>query len=241
MCTLRRVRLAADEPQDVCLRAPARARGPGGIRLDGRRQCARLCDAGSPTTVGQHVRVTVSHNRGRPWCLRKFSGSIVRVTSVLCLPTKPCPQILIAPQTIARFSFRVTRSTSSTGGGTGGSGGTGGQTSGPTFAGLTSATECIPGLAKQLPVQRTVTLTWSAATDPTTPSSQIVYDIFYSPTSGGENYSSPSKTSAPGAASGSFVVAGTSAAYFVVRARDTAGREDQNTVERIAVNTCTNA
>ena len=105
----------------------------------------------APTTVGQHVRITIAHKRGRNWCLRKFSGRIVRVTSVLCLPTKACPQILIAPQTIARFSFRVTRSTSSGGGGTGGGGTGGGQTGGPTFAGLTSATDCMPGPAKCCP------------------------------------------------------------------------------------------
>ena len=91
-----------------------------------------------------------------------------------------------------------------------------------------------------LPTVRTVTLTWSAATDPTTPSSQIVYDIFYSSTSGGENYSAPNWTSGAGATSDTVKISGFAAAYFVVRAKDTAGREDQNTVERIAVNTCTN-
>lgn len=194
----------------------------------------------APTTAGQHVRVTVSHTRGRNWCLRTFSGRIVKVTSVLCMPAKACPQILIAPQTVARFSFRVTPATSSGGGGTGGGGTGGGQTSGPTFAGLTSATDCMPGPVKPLPAYRSVTLKWSAATDPNTPSSQIVYDIFYSTTSGGEDYSTPSWTTGPGATSYTVQLMSYAAAYFVVRARDTAGHEDQNTVERIAVNTCTN-
>jgi hypothetical protein len=195
----------------------------------------------APTNLGQHVRVTVAHKRGHNWCLRKFSGRIVKVTSVLCLPTKACPLVLIAPQTIARFSFRVTRASTSGGGGTGGSGGT--QTGVPIFAGLVSATYCVPPTPKTpgvLPAQRTINLSWNPATDPATPSSQIVYDVFYSTTSGGENYSSPIETTTPGATSDTVQISGYAAAYFVVRAKDAAGREDDNTVERIAVNDCTN-
>src|SRR5436190_22746796 len=70
----------------------------------------------------------------------------------------------------------------------------------PTFAGLESATTCIPG-----PVGggRTTSyhLSWDPATDNRTPSSQIVYDIYQATTSGGEDFSAPTYTTAAGATS----------------------------------------
>jgi hypothetical protein len=75
-------------------------------------------------------------------------------------------------------------------------------------------------------------LSWQPATDNTTPTAQILYDVYLATTPGGENFSSPTWTTAPGATSfetpglashGSF--------YFVVRARDRAGNEDHNTIE----------
>ena len=85
---------------------------------------------------------------------------------------------------------------------------------------------------------RNVTLSWQAATDPNTPSSQIVYEIFYSATSGGENYSNPSWTTGPGATHFTVVLNSFANAFFVVRARDKAGNEDHNTIERMAVTHC---
>jgi hypothetical protein len=81
-------------------------------------------------------------------------------------------------------------------------------------------------------------VSWDPATDPATPSDKIVYDIFYSSTPGGENFASPLATTGPGQTSYSGTLPGSGAAYFVVRARDTAGHEDTNRVEKQAVNTC---
>jgi hypothetical protein len=108
----------------------------------------------------------------------------------------------------------------------------------PVFAGLQGAFACTPG--PQRPGQTTpFTLSWEAATDDVTPSSQIVYDIYLASTSGGENFSKPTWVTEPGATTfrtpglpshGTF--------YFVVRARDRAGNEDRNTLERLGSDPC---
>jgi hypothetical protein len=97
---------------------------------------------------------------------------------------------------------------------------------------------CIPG--PERPGQTiTYTLSWDPATDDVTPSSQIVYDVYYATAPGRENFAKPTWTTARGATS--FTTPGLSAsapAYFVVRARDRAGNEDGNRVERRGVNRC---
>jgi hypothetical protein len=84
----------------------------------------------------------------------------------------------------------------------------------------------------------TYRLAWDPATDPVTPSSQIVYDVFYATAAGGEDFAHPSWTSPPGATGLGVSTPNRAPAYFVVRARDQAGLEDQNTVERQGVNQC---
>jgi hypothetical protein len=108
----------------------------------------------------------------------------------------------------------------------------------PTFAGLQSATTCIPG-----PIgggqTTSYSLRWDPAADNRTPTGRIVYDVYQASTSGGEDFSSPTYTTPPGATS--FATPPLSAdkqVYFVVRARDKAGNSDSNTVEREGVNTC---
>jgi hypothetical protein len=108
----------------------------------------------------------------------------------------------------------------------------------PTFAGLQSATTCIPG-----PIgggqTTSYSLSWDPAADNRTPTGRIVYDVYQASTSGGEDFSSPTYTTPPGATS--FATPPLSAdkqVYFVVRARDKAGNSDSNTVERQGVNTC---
>jgi hypothetical protein len=108
----------------------------------------------------------------------------------------------------------------------------------PTFSGLKSATTCIPGPIGE---GRTSSyhLSWEAATDNVTPSSQIIYNIYQATTAGGEDFSTPTYTTAPGGTS--FDTPQLSSAktfYFVVRARDKAGNEDSNTVEREGQNLC---
>ncbi|MGI8506039.1 MAG: hypothetical protein ACR2MK_04410 [Solirubrobacteraceae bacterium] len=181
-----------------------------------------------PSQRHAHLRVTLNPKRlGGTWCAGRFHGRIQEVTTILCPRLRACPDIVIAPRTITRFSFRVNPVPVGTPGGP--------PTTGPTFAGLQSATTCSPGPINVVPKERIFTLTWSAATDPVTPSSEIVYDIYYATTPGGENFSTPSWTTQAGATTDSVGGAG---AYFVVRARDQAGLEDHNTVERAAVNMC---
>ena len=107
----------------------------------------------------------------------------------------------------------------------------------PKFAGLKSATTCVPG-----PIGGQSTsyhLGWEAATDNVTPSTKIVYDIYQATSRGGEDFSSATYTTSRGATS--FTTPPLPADkdfYFVVRARDRAGNRDSNQVERQGVNLC---
>jgi hypothetical protein len=108
----------------------------------------------------------------------------------------------------------------------------------PTFGGLKAATTCIPG-----PISggRTTSyhLSWDPATDNRTPSSQIVYDVYQATAPGGENFSVPTYTTAPGATSfDTPQLPADQTFYFVVRARDRAGNSDSNKVERQGQNLC---
>ncbi len=200
-----------------------------------------------PAAAGAGMRAVLRPGGRRPWCTGRFHGRLVAYASTACTPgpARACPLLVIAPRTLARFSFRVRPSPSnsggsSTGGGTAGGSGTGTGAASPTFGGLQSATTTCPGAAPihSSPPGKTYTLSWLAATDPVTPSSGIVYDIFFAATPGAENFSSPTWTTAPGAAAYSGQLATSGSAYFVVRARDQAGHEDANTVEKLAVPSC---
>jgi hypothetical protein len=108
----------------------------------------------------------------------------------------------------------------------------------PKFAGLQSATTCIPG---PIGGGRTTSyhLRWDPATDNVTPSSRIVYDVYQATTPGGEDFATPTYTTAPGAtAFDTPPLATDKTFYFVVRARDRAGNRDSNTVERQGQNLC---
>jgi hypothetical protein len=98
------------------------------------------------------------------------------------------------------------------------------DTTPPTFAGLAAITNV---------TATSVQLNWLAATDPQTPTSELVYDVFQSTTPGGEVFiAPPAATSAAGALSISLTnLPPSSVLYWVVRARDLAGNEDTNTVE----------
>jgi hypothetical protein len=107
----------------------------------------------------------------------------------------------------------------------------------PTFAGLKSATTCIPG-----PVggqAASYQLDWDAATDNVTPSAKIVYDVYQATKSGGEDFSSPTYTARHGATTfKTRPLPADQNFYFVVRARDRAGNRDSNLVEREGTNIC---
>ena len=94
----------------------------------------------------------------------------------------------------------------------------------PTFAGLKSATTCIPG---PIGPGRTTSyhLRWNPATDNVTPSSKIVYDVYQARRSGGEDFSTPTYTTPAGATSFDTPPLATDKTfYFVVRARDKDGQ-----------------
>jgi hypothetical protein len=59
-------------------------------------------------------------------------------------------------------------------------------------------------------------------------------------TSGGEDYAQPTATTTPGATTYTLQAPNSvGPVFFVVRARDTAGVSDNNTVQRGAVDSCT--
>ncbi len=107
----------------------------------------------------------------------------------------------------------------------------------PKFAGLESATTCVPG-----PIGGQSTsyeLRWDPATDDVTPSTKIVYDIYQATAPGGEDFSSATYTVRRGATSFTTpALPANEVFYFVVRARDRAGNRDSNQVERQGVNLC---
>ena len=108
----------------------------------------------------------------------------------------------------------------------------------PTFAGLMSATTCIPG-----PIGGVGTtsyhLSWDRATDNVTPSKRIVYDVYQATAPGAEDFSTPTYTTPSGATSFDTPPLATDKSfYFVVRARDKAGNRDSGTAERQGQNLC---
>ena len=108
----------------------------------------------------------------------------------------------------------------------------------PTFAGLKSATTCVPG---PIGGGRTTsyTLRWDAATDNVSPSSTIVYLVYQANAPGSEDSSTPTYPTAAGVTSfATPPLPADKAVYFVVRARDRAGNIDSNTVEREGQNLC---
>ena len=190
--------------------------------------CVSSFDARAPDgAAGALIRVVLgtARIRGR-WCTGRWTGRIEELETPVCKEGQACPQFIILRGVIGRFMLTVTSVP------------TPGAGSGPSFAGLQSAFACTPG--PQRPGQTTpFTLTWKAATDPLTPSAEIVYEVFVSSTPGGENFSKPSWTTRPGATS--FRTSGLASHgtfYFVVRALDRAGDLDANRVEVRGVDPC---
>jgi hypothetical protein len=108
----------------------------------------------------------------------------------------------------------------------------------PSFAGLEAATTCIPG-PSGTGRSSSYHLRWDAATDNATPSNEIVYDVYQATRPGGEDFSTPTYTTAAGATSYATPPLPEDRAYsFVVRARDRAGNRERNRVERLGENLC---
>lgn len=108
----------------------------------------------------------------------------------------------------------------------------------PVFAGLKSATTCVPG---PIGPGRTSTyhLSWAPATDNVTPSRRIVYEVYQATMPGEEDFSAPTYTTRRGVTTFDTPPLATDEYfYFVVRARDRAGNEESNTVEQEGQNLC---
>ena len=96
----------------------------------------------------------------------------------------------------------------------------------PVFAGVTSVTTAS---------EASLTVAWSPASDTLTPTAGIVYDVFLSTTSGGENLNLPDAVSAPGATSVTITgLPNASTTYYaIVRAVDAAGNVDTSPEDTI--------
>jgi hypothetical protein len=171
------------------------------------------------------VRVTLSPKAlGGRWCPGRFRGQVEEIATPYCPAHRLCPAFVVLIRTVGTFSFRVNPPS--------------GDAQAPTFAGLDRALACTPGA--QRPGETTpYNLSWQGATDNRTAASHLVYDIFMASSPGTEDFLQPTWTTAPGVTS--FRTPGLPShgiVYFVVRARDVAGNEDTNRVERAAVDPC---
>jgi CARDB len=109
----------------------------------------------------------------------------------------------------------------------------------PVFAGLESATTCLPGPAGGPTRSSPYNLKWSPARDAVTPAGELVYDVFQTSVPGTETFSTPTYTTPPGATAFTTPpLSDDQPYYFVVRARDRAGNRDANRVERLGANLC---
>lgn len=223
--------------------------------------CVVSIDVRAQIISGSRLRVSLDPRKlGGSWCPGVYHGRIEELQTVVCPHGKLCPTHALTRGILGRFTLHVKPGAqpSSTGAGTPPLGtappppstppGTappppstpppvGADTTPPTFAGLQSAYYCHGGPVRENePVS--FGLTWKAATDDVTPSSQIVYDIYMASTSGGEDFSRPTWTTAPGVTEYKTPELPSEGTYFVVRARDQAGNEDQNKVEREGGNIC---
>lgn len=109
----------------------------------------------------------------------------------------------------------------------------------PVFAGLASATTCIPGPAGGPTRSTPYNLKWSPGSDAVTPAGELVYEVFQTSDPGTETFSTPTYTTLPGATTFTTPpLPDDRPYYFVVRARDRPGNRDANKVERLGANLC---
>src|SRR5919109_4430376 len=96
----------------------------------------------------------------------------------------------------------------------------------PTFAGLKSATTCIPGpIGERLTPYR---LLWPAAKDAVTPRSRLRYDIYRATAPVRENFAASTYTVRGSTVFTTPPLSSAVTHYFVVRARDAARNRDRN-------------
>ncbi len=195
------------------------------------RGCIATVDVHVPDTRGgAQVRVSLVPRRlGGRWCPGMYRGRIEELQTPVCARGMACPTFILLRGVVARFSLGVRAGQPAP---------TNGDTTPPSFSGLQRAFACTPG--PQRPGQTTpYNLSWQAASDDVTPSSQIVYDVYLASAPGGEDFSKPTWTTPAGVTS--YVTPGLpshGSFYFVVRARDGAGNRDANRVELHGVDPC---
>jgi hypothetical protein len=221
----------------VSFRAPARTGVIGSIRLRDLLTVAPVSvgtGCVGPVSIpvpdarrGEHVRIRLDpRTLGGIWCIGSYRGKVVELQTAVCPSGTACPTYVRLVGTVVHFSLTVHAVPP------------GSDRVAPVFAGIAHATACTPG--PQRPGETTpYTLSWQAAVDNTTPAAEIVYDIYYSTTPGGEDFAHATWTSPPGVTS--FRTPGLPShgeAYFVVRARDSAGNEDGNAHEQPGVDPC---
>jgi len=223
--------------------------------------CITSIDVRAPdVAAGALLRVSLDPRKlGGRWCPGAYHGRIEELQTAVCPHGKLCPTYVLMRGILGRFTLGVKRGAQPSS--TGGPSGTppppstsspppgtsspppgkppaaGTDTTPPTFSELQSAYYCTGGPVR--PAETTpYTLTWQAATDDVTPSSRIVYDVFVAHTAGGEDFSHPAWTTPPGVTTYTTPNLPSEGTFFVVRARDEAGNEDQNKVEREGENLC---
>jgi hypothetical protein len=219
--------------------SPVRTGVAGSVRLrylltatsasPGQDCLAQITSPVSDGRRGRLVRVTLNSKAlGGQWCTGTYSGKVALLQTAVCPEGAACPTYVLLRGTVTRFSLLV-RGQTRTGRG---------DLVAPEFAGLERAFACTPG--PQRPDQTTpYILSWQPATDNVAHGAAIVYDIYYSTTPGGEDFTHPTWSTLPGAPT--FRTPGLPShgdAYFVVRARDPAGNEDTNTHEQRGVDPC---
>jgi hypothetical protein len=186
----------------------------------------RLPDARAGALI--RVRLAPRHLGGR-WCTGTYRGGIAELQTPVCAPGKACPAFILLRGVLGRFSLSVRGGPPAP---------ANGDTTPPSFTGLQRAFACTPG--PQRPGQTTpYNLSWQAASDDVTPSSQIVYDVYLASTPGGEDFSKATWRTPAGVTS--YTTPGLPSHgtyYFVVRARDGAGNRDANRVELHGVDPC---
>jgi hypothetical protein len=185
-----------------------------------RSGCVSRTSASAPASGrGSRVRVMLNPSGISHWCPGTYRGEVQEVTGPSCPPRELCPDY-IAIVTIDTLTFEVKdpplRSSAAA----------------PAFAGLRSASIVCSGGG---PAYR---LSWRSASDRATASARIVYDVFASHAPGGEDFSTPTWTTAPGITSFTTPRVPAGNYYFVVRARDRLGHEDRNRVQRRAAGGC---
>jgi hypothetical protein len=193
-----------------------------------RKGCLSEVESSVPAArSGQRVHVRLDpFVLGGRWCIGRYTGKITELQTLVCPPGAFCPTYVRLLGTVARFNLVVQPASA------------GSDRTPPSFTGLERAFACTPG--PQRPGETTpYTLSWQAATDDRTLSAAIVYDVYFADAAGGESFSNPTWTTAPGVTT--FRTSGLPShgtAYFVVRARDDAGNEDSNTREQRGLDPC---